>query len=466
MGRRPARATASIATAATSSRRSCPAADRLAAHEVAERIRRAVVERLGRRPAVRASRSAPASPASRTTAGPRTSSSRSPTGRCTWSSPRAAPRLGPEPLADPYLRALDETALRLLDRHDQDEPARDDRGPGDGAPRHAARLRLSRGPRGAEPRAPRRDRAVSPTSWGSRMPTGPVSRAGSSRPVSRWPSPTTTRGPAACPSCRRDVRVGRRRAADVGGRVVGVLGLVVGRRPGRRWGKREIDALTSFAQLASIALDNARLVDAAQRGALYDPTTGLPNRELLTDRIGHALARPTRRRGRGRGHPARPRPVQGHQRERRPRRRRPAARGVGQRLVELACGPATRSPGSVATSSGSSSTRSPDADEAQRHRRADRRRAAAPFPMGGREWFISASLGISIGRPGRATPDELLREAEIAMVRSKADPIAPPRALRTVHVGRDASTGSTSRTTSAGPSSAASCASTTSRSST
>ncbi len=44
------------------------------------------------RPAGRASRSASASPASRTTAGRRTPSSRWPTGRSTWPSPRAAPR--------------------------------------------------------------------------------------------------------------------------------------------------------------------------------------------------------------------------------------------------------------------------------------------------------------------------------------------------------------------------------------
>ena len=73
------------------------------------------------------------------------------------------------------------------------------------------------------------------------------------------------------------------------GRVVGVLGLAAGGAP-RHWTERDKEALTSFARLASIALENARLVDVAQRGALYDHTTGLPNRELLTDRIAHALA--------------------------------------------------------------------------------------------------------------------------------------------------------------------------------
>ncbi|MFL5777914.1 MAG: GAF domain-containing protein, partial [Chloroflexota bacterium] len=74
------------------------------------------------------------------------------------------------------------------------------------------------------------------------------------------------------------------------GKVLGVLGLGAGDIE-RTFGPAEIDALTRFAKLASIALDNARLFDAAQRVALYDTTTGLPNRELLMDRIGQALAR-------------------------------------------------------------------------------------------------------------------------------------------------------------------------------
>ena len=51
-----------------------------------------------------------------------------------------------------------------------------------------------------------------------------------------------------------------------------------------------------------------------------------------------------------------------------------------------------------------------DADEARRIAERIGNELRAPFPMGGREWFISASLGIALGRAGRATPGELLRE--------------------------------------------------------
>ena len=62
-----------------------------------------------------------------------------------------------------------------------------------------------------------------------------------------------------------------------------------------------------------------------------------------------------------------------------------------------------------------------DADEARSI--ADRIVAElrVPFPLNDREWFVSASMGIALAQPGRATPDELLREAEIAMVRAKGN---------------------------------------------
>ncbi len=46
---------------------------------------------------------------------------------------------------------------------------------------------------------------------------------------------------------------------------------------------------------------------------------------------------------------------------------------------------------------------------------------AAPFELGGRDMFITASMGIVVGRPGQAEPDDLLRDAEIALYRAKAD---------------------------------------------
>ncbi len=205
-----------------------------------------------------------------------------------------------------------------------------------------------------------------------------------------------------------------------GGRVVGVLGLASG-HIGRHFGSREIDALTSFAKLASIGLDNARLLDVAQRGALYDATTGLPNRELLADRIAHAIA----------GHRSDDHETiavllldldrfkvinesLGHTAGDR------LLAAVGQRLIH-----GLRPGDTVARFGGDEFgiVLDPvvDADEARRI--ADRIGAElrSPFSLNGREWFVSASMGIALAEPGRATPDELLREAEIAMVRAKGD---------------------------------------------
>ena len=46
---------------------------------------------------------------------------------------------------------------------------------------------------------------------------------------------------------------------------------------------------------------------------------------------------------------------------------------------------------------------------------------AEPFELNGRDMFITASMGIVVGRPGEAEPDDLLRDAEIALYRAKAD---------------------------------------------
>ena len=343
-----------------------------------------------------------------------------PTRRCTSPSRRGGFR-GHQPRGRPVPAALDETALALLDRHDQDDLLET----------ILARATALLGtPHGfiylAEPDEEalvvRHGTGVFTEFLGFRLPidkglSGHVFRTG--KPLAIDDYDAWSGRANALPSGMFGAVVGV--PLTTAGRVVGVLGLASGATE-RRWGPREIGALTSFAQLASIALDNARLVDEAQRGALYDLTTGLPNRELLTDRIAHALAssRPDGPESIGvilldldrfkvinetLGHAVGDRLLV----------------AVGQRLV------ACLRPGDTVARFGGDEfgiilDEVADSDEA--HRIAERIGAElrAPFSLGDREWFISASLGIALGRPGRATPDEMLREAEIAMVRAKADP--------------------------------------------
>jgi len=397
-----------------------PGADRLVAHEVAERIRQAVLDRpraiVG--PAVSVSAGVACFPDDGRTKD-----------ELVAVADRSLYLVKPGDrghgrvdgvLADPYLRALDETALALLDRHDQD-------GLLDTIVARATALLGT--PHGFVQLAdPDGTGLVLRNATGmfeqflERRTTideglgGAVVRDG--RPVAvddydHWDGrsrqlPTATFG----------AMVGV--PLMTGGRVVGVLGLASG-HTGRHWGPRDIDALTSFAKLASIGLDNARLNDVAQRGALYDGTTGLPNRELLADRIAHALA----------GHRTDDRETiavllldldrfkvinesLGHTVGDR------LLAAVGQRLVH-----GLRPGDTVARFGGDEFgiILDPvvDAEEARSIAERIGAELRAPFPLNGREWFVSASMGIALADRARATPDELLREAEIAMVRAKGD---------------------------------------------
>ena len=207
------------------------------------------------------------------------------------------------------------------------------------------------------------------------------------------------------------------------GRIVGVIGLASG-SAGRAWHEPEVDALLRFAQLASIALENARL----QREAGRSPTnsvTGLPSRERLLETISDAL------RWDGADADA-PDPVGvilldvdrfkvineslGH--------------AAGDRVLEEVGRRISRALGEgdlVARFGGDEFgilVRS--GAEGRTGETAERilTELKAPVELDGRLWFISASIGYTLGLPGTASAGDLLREAEVALVQSQTEPTA------------------------------------------
>ncbi|HLX34578.1 MAG TPA: EAL domain-containing protein [Candidatus Limnocylindrales bacterium] len=204
----------------------------------------------------------------------------------------------------------------------------------------------------------------------------------------------------------------------VAGQVIGVIGLA-SRTTERVFRQPEIDALARFAQLASIALENARLHEQAL--SPRDPVTGLPSREVLIQRIVDALQAPPVG--------SEPQPVSvvlldvdrfqivneslGHAVGDR------VLREVGERIN------AVLSVGETVARFGGDTfgvlLPGTDADAAIALAERIQNQLKPPFDLDGRTWFISASMGIGVGAPGSTGAGDILQEAEIALVDTKHD---------------------------------------------
>jgi diguanylate cyclase (GGDEF)-like protein len=199
------------------------------------------------------------------------------------------------------------------------------------------------------------------------------------------------------------------------GEIAGSLA-VGSRQRSRDFDAREQQILMAFAEHASLALGHVRSVADAVREGFRDRLTGLPNRALLLDRLEVALARAERT-----GNPVSVlfcdldgfktvNDSLGHQ-------------AVNRLLMAVAdrlrgC---LRPSDTLARLGG---------DEfavllEELHEPEDSARAAqrmldsleAPFSLSDREIFVSASIGIAAGS---GEPDTLLRDADLAMYRAKA----------------------------------------------
>jgi diguanylate cyclase (GGDEF)-like protein len=205
-------------------------------------------------------------------------------------------------------------------------------------------------------------------------------------------------------------------AAPVGEKddVVGSL-VVATHRSGRTYSQAEREMLVAFAEHATLALNDAKTVEDAIHQALHDSLTGLPNRQLLIDRLQHALARAARTESRAAvlfvdldafknvndslGHAA------GDE----------LLSEAAKRLV--AC---VRAADTAARFGGDEFVvLLEDVDSHRVARVANRilETMGEPFVIRNREVFIGASIGIAIGGD---EADDLLRNADLALYRAKS----------------------------------------------
>jgi diguanylate cyclase (GGDEF)-like protein len=200
------------------------------------------------------------------------------------------------------------------------------------------------------------------------------------------------------------------------GRVVGSI-VVTSRRPERRYGADDQEVLLAFAEHASLALTDARMVRTALHQAFHDPLTDLPNRALFVDRLELGVSRVQRSKSKlavlfldidrfkivndSLGHAA------GDE----------LLREVAARLV------ASIRPGDTAARFGGDEFAillEDVEDQAAAEQVALRILGAlkAPLHIAGRDVFISASIGIAMDA---ASAGDMIRDADLAMYRAKSE---------------------------------------------
>lgn len=354
---------------------------------------------------------------------------------------------GDDPTRDPYLAAVDQTTLRLMERLEPAELLRDivERAAALVGVRNGFLYLLEDNPEGDVELVMRIAIGVLEPLIGYRLAKG----VGVGWAVVSSGRPAVVDDYAEFAQRAPDMDAEQMGAVCAvpltsGGETLGCIGLASG-DTGRPFSQREIEALERFAQLASVALDNGRLLERAQtevrrraHAALHDTLTGLANRTLLTNRLAELLQPEGRtaapgERGRSSGDRGRAsgsrvalllldldrftliNETLGH------------AAGdqllieVGRRLVSAA-----RTTDTVARLGSDEfgvllgtvrSTR-----EAERVAARIERELAVPFTLDGTEVPITTSLGLAVGRSLATYPNDLLREAETALHRSKADP--------------------------------------------
>ncbi len=183
--------------------------------------------------------------------------------------------------------------------------------------------------------------------------------------------------------------------------------------------KAGLDADT-LLRAVRYAADHRRSVERLQHGALHDALTGLPNRTLFVDRLEQALRR-ARRRG-----PASRAAVLFLDLDRFKVVNDSLGHQVGDQLLQavaLRLDAALRPGDTVARMGGDEFTvlleDVADAREATVVAERVLATLADPFDIAGRELFVSSSIGIALGGPD-AEPEGLIRDADVAMYRAKA----------------------------------------------